>query len=438
MASLRNALEEIVVKVAQEQLGRLPAPQRQNIDISEVLAYALNRLPTLYASTGRGWLQQRKRGRSELYNLVINAVNRSLMNVRQQMPRNYTSLSLDQLLTPAHTLARLQKLFHKDNLRWRDLATTFAQEIVFARQPHHPYASSPQSNINTNRGIKNRNVAYLGNQSQVLANNLQQLRQRQSSPTLNSLKSVTTGDIDVEFDSYMLTTTYTVVNVLESIVLQESKEQIARLQSVLNRKVSIEESAAYALNRLPPMYATSQQGVQWQSQKAHKEMANQIESVVIQSIMALSKTPRRLDTPLPMVQFDIEQEEAMQSLRQRWHRDDITWRNVAPMMEEAITQERNGTSDWEKNWRMLGQIFTTMHLSGGDAELVLSSTSLGIVLMVQVYTRSALRYLVEAPQQLAATALKFFPDIISIELHSPIHDFPITYTREEMIQDGLH
>ena len=122
----------------------------------------------------------------------------------------------------------------------------------------------------------------------------------------------------------------------------------------------------------------------------------------------------------------------------RSHRDDITWRNVAPMMEEAITQERNGTSDWEKNWRMLGQIFTTMHLSGGDAELVLSSTSLGIVLMVQVYTRSALRYLVEAPQQLAATALKFFPDIISIELHSPIHDFPITYTREEMIQDGLH
>jgi Late competence development protein ComFB len=438
MASLRNALEEIVVKVAQEQLGRLPAPQRQNIDISEVLAYALNRLPTMYASTGRGWLQQRKRGRTELYNMVVSAVNRSLMNVRQQMPRNYTSLALDQLLTPAHTLARLQRLFRKPTLRWRDLPSTFAQEIVFARQPHHPYASSPQSNANVNRVPKHRHVAYLGAQSQILANNLQQLRQKQSSPSLNSLKSTAPVEVDVEFESYMLTTTYTVVNVLEAIVLQESKEQLARLQSVLSRKVTIEESAAYALNRLPPMYATSQQGVHWQSQKAHKEMSNQIESVVIQSIMALSKTPRRLDTPLPMVQFDLEQEEAMQILRQRWHRNDITWHNVAPMMEEAITQERQGSSEWEKNWRMLGQIFTAMHLSHGDAELVLSHTSLGIILMVQVYTRSALRYLVETPQQLAAAALRFFPDIISIELHSPIHDFPITYTREEMIQDGLH
>ncbi len=55
MSSLKNALEEIVVVEVREQLKHLNQSVRENINLSDVTALALNRLPTLYASTSRGW-----------------------------------------------------------------------------------------------------------------------------------------------------------------------------------------------------------------------------------------------------------------------------------------------------------------------------------------------------------------------------------------------
>ncbi|MFN5302768.1 MAG: late competence development ComFB family protein, partial [Pseudanabaena sp.] len=83
MTSLKNVLEEIVVVEVQEQLNHLSQTAREAINLSEVAAFALNRLPTLYASTSRGWLQQRKRAHSELQPQIVSAVQQALLGVKR-------------------------------------------------------------------------------------------------------------------------------------------------------------------------------------------------------------------------------------------------------------------------------------------------------------------------------------------------------------------
>jgi myo-inositol catabolism protein IolC len=83
MSTIKNALEEIVVLEVQEQLTHLNQPSRAAINISEVAAFALNRLPTLYVSTSRGWLQQRKRAHNELRHQIVSAVQQALLGIRE-------------------------------------------------------------------------------------------------------------------------------------------------------------------------------------------------------------------------------------------------------------------------------------------------------------------------------------------------------------------
>ena len=59
-----------------EQLKHLNQSVRENINLSDVTALALNRLPTLYASTSRGWQQQRKRAYNEQVDLILNRTNK--------------------------------------------------------------------------------------------------------------------------------------------------------------------------------------------------------------------------------------------------------------------------------------------------------------------------------------------------------------------------
>ena len=65
MSSCRNALEELVIEEAEAQYKRLGADVKKRVDLSEVIAYTLNRLPPMYATTQRGWVQQRKKAMVE-------------------------------------------------------------------------------------------------------------------------------------------------------------------------------------------------------------------------------------------------------------------------------------------------------------------------------------------------------------------------------------
>ncbi|MCA6509451.1 MAG: late competence development ComFB family protein [Pseudanabaena sp.] len=418
MTSLKNVLEEIVVVEVQEQLNHLSQTAREAINLSEVAAFALNRLPTLYASTSRGWLQQRKRAHSELQPQIVSAVQQALLGVKRDPLRKSTKIEASKVETPAHILTKLQKLFSKPTLQWHQVPQVFQEALTLVS--HTPeYLSLSINDRNRLREIK----GYL---------NRKDVHQHEHRDWHNNVELP-----NPELNSYILSASYFLINVLEDLAKQEVKNQLIHMANVLPRKVGVDDVCAYVLNRLPALYATTQQGVIWQTQKAKELLSSQIESTVIQSLMTLGKTPRRLADPIPLLKFEGECEQAISELRLFFQREDITWQNIANLAEYAIDHEKQGMTYWRQQWRMLGQIYSEMHLKPGDAELSLCHTSDGEVLTVRAHTKEAFGWLADNPKNLGISTLRLFPAVAEIELYGFFLDFSINYTREEMAADGI-
>lgn len=81
------------------------------------------------------------------------------------------------------------------------------------------------------------------------------------------------------------------INVMEELVLTESIARVAEIEATSDCTLDLGDIAAYALNRLPPLYATTEEGADYQRAKAKDELQNLISQKVNEAIA------RNLDRP---------------------------------------------------------------------------------------------------------------------------------------------
>lgn len=62
------------------------------------------------------------------------------------------------------------------------------------------------------------------------------------------------------------------INVMEELVLSEAITRVAEIEATSEHTLDVGDIAAYALNRLPPLYATTEEGASYQRQKAKQEL----------------------------------------------------------------------------------------------------------------------------------------------------------------------
>lgn len=62
------------------------------------------------------------------------------------------------------------------------------------------------------------------------------------------------------------------INVMEELVLTESISRVAQIQASSDTSIDLGDIAAYALNRLPPLYATTEEGAAFQRDRAREEL----------------------------------------------------------------------------------------------------------------------------------------------------------------------
>jgi hypothetical protein len=84
------------------------------------------------------------------------------------------------------------------------------------------------------------------------------------------------------------------INVMEELVITEVITQIAVLEGVSERDLDISDVAAYALNRLPPLYATSEEGALYQRERAQKELQGLINTQINEGIRRFLDYPTLL------------------------------------------------------------------------------------------------------------------------------------------------
>jgi hypothetical protein len=81
------------------------------------------------------------------------------------------------------------------------------------------------------------------------------------------------------------------INVMEELVLTESIARVAEIEATSDCTLDLGDVAAYALNRLPPLYATTEEGAEYQRGRAKDELQSLIAQQVNDAIA------RNLDQP---------------------------------------------------------------------------------------------------------------------------------------------
>ncbi len=81
------------------------------------------------------------------------------------------------------------------------------------------------------------------------------------------------------------------INVMEELVLSEAITRVAEIEQTSDSSLDVGDIAAYALNRLPPLYATTEEGANYQRQRAREELQELIQAQVSEAIS------RYLDRP---------------------------------------------------------------------------------------------------------------------------------------------
>ncbi|GAA6623426.1 late competence development ComFB family protein [Scytonema sp. NUACC26] len=73
-----NVMEELVLTEAIARVAEIEATSESSLDVGDIAAYALNRLPPLYATTEEGATYQRQRARAQLQELIAQQVNEAI------------------------------------------------------------------------------------------------------------------------------------------------------------------------------------------------------------------------------------------------------------------------------------------------------------------------------------------------------------------------
>ena len=321
MSSCRNALEELVIEEAEAQFKRLGADVKKQVDLSEVIAYTLNRLPPMYATTQRGWTQQRKRAAQEMGTAITKTVRNGFLSTQSDVLRQTDPIPNHELISQARSLAKLRKLFKKDYLKWKDVPNTVKEALELGTFQY----SSDTSFMSADR------------RSSLLTRTYALRRQPSSmTSTVTAAKNFSTEQDISDFESYMSGTVYRYSNILESLVTAIVERRLQRMDEKIQQKVHVDDVAAYVLNRLPPMYATSKRGLQNLRQRVKSEMTSQIINLIKEALGVVIQAPERALSPLPFEKFNQELEATLVQLRKLLGREDITWRNVAELVEECL------------------------------------------------------------------------------------------------------
>ncbi|MBK1986857.1 late competence development ComFB family protein [Sphaerospermopsis aphanizomenoides BCCUSP55] len=126
----RNVMEMLVVEEVEKQIQSLPVKIANYIQSSEVVAYALNRLPCLYATSKRGWQRQWHHGKTELYQKITMAVRQGIVAVQRDPLRVNDPLNFQEDQKATEALDKLKVILQREDLSWDNLSDVVQQTLV--------------------------------------------------------------------------------------------------------------------------------------------------------------------------------------------------------------------------------------------------------------------------------------------------------------------
>ena len=134
MEVYKNVMEILVEQEILRQVNALPARIASYINQTELLAFALNQLPALYATSERGLEHQLERGKIKFAAQITQSVQRAIAAIRRDPLRSHVPLKVEQDLPHQEVLSRLRRLLRNDRVDWETLPIAVEQALYRATQ----------------------------------------------------------------------------------------------------------------------------------------------------------------------------------------------------------------------------------------------------------------------------------------------------------------
>jgi hypothetical protein len=337
MQSCKNAIEELVIAEIDLQISHLSEYRRVQINLSEVAAYALNRLPPMYATSKVGWLRQRKKAATEMRSQIESAVRRALVSVKPDALRDISPLPAQEVESHARSLAALQQLLGAEKASWKDIPTALENALMTVKL---------KSAVSNTYMVTGRREANAGGDETAFGKSPEiSWKGRQVKTSISSTQDVQKAR---DFQTYMVDVNYQFSNVLEQLVLSLAYHQIQKLHPAISETVDLGETTAYVLNRLPPMYATSEKGYKALRLRAREVYGKEVVAALKEAIAVCVEAPNLEKVPLPLARFEAELEASLDQVSWILQRDDINWRNAPFIVEECLHKVVNNEMEWRK------------------------------------------------------------------------------------------
>ena len=416
---IKNALEIVVVEEAKAQFAQLDRAKRQDINLTEVIAFTLNRLPCLYANSDRGWLQQRKRANNEFRKQAIGLIHQGFLRVGNNPLVRVSPLPLYEVERPDYCLQQLREILHRPNLTWKEVPGIVQESISRGSAA----ALDHLSLYERRRILETKNF----------------IRKSKAQAQKTAEKDKPLDPIEMqEFNSYMMTAEYKFVNVLERPVIQIVERQLEQMKDTLSRPLAVGDVAVYVLNRFPAMYATNAKGFQQQRERVRSELINDLQSVTIQAILELSKTPRRLVGPLPFLKFEREHEQALENLKEIFKTEDLTCGKAVELVSKAVLG--SNLSNRVKNLRstLLHELINSLALDKNLHQLEIDLVEDKSQILVRTSNQDTFWSIVDSPEVISRIVLENFPETSGMTLEYHRLPFPLVLTKHEMEEEVIN
>ncbi len=416
---IKNALEIIVVEEAKLQVAQLDRAKRQEINLTEVIAFVLNRLPCLYANSDRGWLQQRKRANNEFRKQAVGLLHQAFLRIGSNPLVRVSPLPLYEVERPDYCLQQLREILRRPELTWKEVPGIVQESISRGTAS----ALDHLSVYERRRILETKNF----------------IRKSRVQITKEAEKEKKLDPIELqEFNSYMLTAEYQFINVLERPVIQIVERQLEQMKDSLSRPLELGDVAVYVLNRFPAMYATNAKGFQQQRERVRSELINDLQSVTIQAILELSKTPRRLVGPLPFTKFEREHEQALENLKEIFSTEDLTCGKAVELVSKAVvgTNLSNRIKTLRSN--LLQDLISSLSLHSERHDLNIDLGEDQNQIVFRTNNQDTFWSIIDNPEIISRVVLEAFPETNGIELKYQRLPFPLVLTKHEMEEEIIH
>ncbi len=312
MESCRHVLLDLVVVAVLAALEKAGEAIRSQYEPAELIAYCLNRLPCYFVATEADWEHQHSQA-ATIYGADVERMARqAMLSVKNNSLRPNIPLPAAELASPMRSLYDVQRLLERDDLTWQDLPA-----YIQYRRTEAAIRAKYSGPVDPNKAFLRRNAM----KKELAANTF--------TPVALSPLAQT------RFAQYLQTGTLPIVHVLQVLVLRAAGRRLRQLPPEERRYVFLDTVVARALSSLPPMYASTQDGLNYLRFQAKTELGSEfaarVDRAIAETIQAGPPT-----SPLLFTDIRQEREQAIAALAAQLGEPQLTWQNLPEKLHIAL------------------------------------------------------------------------------------------------------